>query len=157
MSVSPMPEGYATITPYLSVRGASEALTFYAEAFGAQERFRLEAPDGAIMHAETEIYGQAIMLADEMAEMDFLGPQSRGGCSCSLMLYVPDVDAAFARALAAGATEVRAVEDQFYGDRMGTLKDPFGHVWFLGMRVEEVSEDEIHRRFQAMFTEPGTA
>jgi PhnB protein len=150
MSVKPIPEGYHSVTPYLTVDDGKAALDFYVRAFGATEVLRLPMND-KIGHAEIRIGDSYVMLSDEFPEMDKLGPNARGGATAALMIYVPDVDAAFARALAAGAREQRPVENQFYGDRSGTLVDPFGHCWTLSTHVEDVSEDEIQRRM-AEFT-----
>jgi PhnB protein len=143
--VSAIPDGYHSVTPYLMVRDAVSALGFYREAFGAVELMRFEA-DGRIAHAEVKIGDSHVMLADENPAEGYVGPQTLGGAGASLMLYVEDVDATFARALAAGATQRRAVADQFYGDRVGTLADPFGHVWSIATHREDVSLDEARRR-----------
>ena len=124
--VQPIPEGYHSVTPYLIVDDASAAIEFYKSAFGATELFRLPMGD-KLGHAEIKIGDSHVMLADEFPDMGHLGPTSRGGTTVSLMIYVPDVDSAFGQAIAAGATEQRPVTDQFWGDRMGTLSDPFGH------------------------------
>jgi len=145
MVVRAMPEGYHGVTPYLVVDGAAEAIRFYEEALGAPEVLRLPMGD-KIGHAEVRIGDSHVMLADEWPDMDILGPKSRGGATSSLMIYVEDVDAAFERAVAAGATPERPVENQFYGDRSGTIVDPFGHKWTISTHVEDVPEDEIHRR-----------
>jgi PhnB protein len=145
-----IPDGYHGLIPYLYVQGAARALDFYAKAFGAKERMRLDMPDGKLGHAEMELCGQVFMLADEMPEMGCLSPQTLGGHASSLVFYVENVDRAFQRALDAGAQVVRPVADQFYGDRSGTLKDPFGHVWNLMTHVEDVSEEEVHRRLAQM-------
>ena len=140
-----IPEGYHSVTPYLIVDDAKAAIDFYARAFGAEEKFRL--PMGEkIGHAEIKIGDSFIMLADEFPDMGHLGPKSRGGPTCSLMLYVEDVDTAFPKAIAAGATEQRPVEDQFWGDRMGTLADPFGHQWSLATQVREVPPEKMQQR-----------
>lgn len=150
-SVKSTPDGYHTATPHLIVKGAARALEFYRRAFGAIELGRCEMPDRQIGHAEIRIGDSPIMLADEFPELGYLGPLSRGGSSVSIRLYVEDVDARFAQALAAGATLTRPLEDQFYGDRSGTLTDPFGHVWTLATHVEDVPPDEIQRRMAALF------
>ena len=155
MAVSHIPEGYHSVTPYLIVDGAEAAIPFYAGAFGAEKAMTMPMGDsGKLAHAEIRIDGSHVMLADEFPEMGFLGPLKRGGATASLMIYVADVDSAFARALAAGAKQERAPEDQFWGDRMGTLVDPFGHRWTLATHVEDVSDEEIRRRAAAAFEAP---
>ena len=159
MAVSAIPEGYHSVTPYLTIDGAADAIRFYEQAFGATEVLRMPMPDGTrLAHAEIRIGDSHVMLSDEWPEMGMLGPKSRGGATSSLMIYTEDVDAAFARALAAGATAEREPADQFWGDRMGTLVDPFGHRWTLSTHIEDVSEDEMQRRMAQMFpsaeTEP---
>lgn len=156
MAVKPIPEGYANVTPYLMIQGAAEAIEFYKRAFGATEMFRLVAPDGKIGHAEVRIGESPIMLADDCGgEGSFRNPKSIDGTSIGLHVYVEDVDAQFARAVEAGAEVVKPVQDQFYGDRSGTLRDPFGHVWFLATHKEELSPDEINRRAEALFKQQG--
>ena len=144
------PTATTTLTPYLIVRGAARALDFYTRAFGAEEVMRLAEPSGRIGHAELTLAGWRLMLADEYPEHGILGPQSLGGASGSLHLQVPDVDAVVARAVEAGAELVRPVSDQFYGERIGKLRDPFGHLWHVGTEIEEVSADEMQRRFDAL-------
>ena len=143
--VKPIPDGYHSVTPYLIVDDAKAAIDFYSRAFGAEEKFRMEMGD-KIGHAEIKIGDSHIMLADEFPDMGHLGPNSRGGPTASLMVYVPDVDSAFRQAIGAGAKEQRPVEDQFWGDRMGTLTDPFGHQWSLATHVREVPPEEMKRR-----------
>jgi PhnB protein len=150
-NVSPVPSGYHSVTPYLLIGGAGAAIDFYIKAFGAAEILRLTAPDGRIGHAEIRIGDSRVMLADEHPEMDFLGPLSRGGTTVSMLIYVDDVDAVFARAIAAGATELRPLCDQFYGDRSGAVTDPWGHVWSLASRIEEITPEEIQNRFQELY------
>jgi PhnB protein len=149
MAVKPIPEGYRSVTPYLAVKQAADAIEFYRRAFGAKERMRMPGPDGKIGHAELEIGNSVIMLADEYPDMDFRGPASIGGTSVTLHLYVPDVDATFTKATAAGAKPVRAIEDQFYGDRTGSVRDPFGHVWHIATHKEDLSPEELRRRAEA--------
>ena len=144
--VKPIPEGYHSITPYLIIRGAAKALDFYKQAFGAIELFRMDSPDGRIGHAEIKIGDSPIMLADEHPEMGARSPESWGGSPVSLMLYVEDVDRVFAQAVEAGATVERPLADQFYGDRTGGLKDPFGHNWYVATHIEDVSPEEMARR-----------
>lgn len=148
--VKPTPDGYHSVTPYLIVSNAAKALEFYQRAFGTTETMRLHGPDGKIMHAEVRLGDSTIMLADEFPEMQAVSPTTLKGTAGSLMVYVDDVDSRFQQAVAAGATVKRAVQDQFYGDRSGTLVDPFGHVWTLSTHTEDLSPDEISRRFEAM-------
>ena len=145
-AVKPVPEGYHAVTPYLAIRGAARAIEFYKKAFGAKERMRMDGPGGDIFHAEMAIGDSIVMLADELEEMDFLSPLARGGTPVTLHLYVRDCDATFAKAEAAGAVVLRPLKDQFYGDRSGTVKDPFGHVWHISTHKEELSLGEIKRR-----------
>ena len=151
MTIKPIPDGYHSVTPYLSIKGATEAIEFYKRAFNATELFRLVAPNGQIGHAEIKIGDSAIMLADACEDGAFRNPQSLGGSSVGLHVYVEDVDALFVRAVDAGAKAVRPVQDQFYGDRSGTLEDPFGHVWFLATHKEDLAPEEINRRAEALF------
>ena len=153
MPVSPIPAGYHSVTPYLIVNGAARALPWYVQAFGARELMRLSGPGGKIGHAEIEIGGSHVMLADEFLERDAKSPANFGGSPVSLPLYVPDVDATVARAVKAGAELKRPVEDMFYGDRMGTLLDPFGHTWHIATHIEDVTPDEIERRTAKLFGE----
>jgi PhnB protein len=148
MAANPIPEGYGTVTPYLYIRDAARAIEFYKQALGATELFRLADPSGKIGHAELQIGNSRIMLADEHPAMNALGPQSLGGTSVSFLIYVEDVDTSFKQAVAAGATEKRPVTDQFYGDRSGTFEDAFGHYWTIATHMEDVSPDEIERRFK---------
>jgi PhnB protein len=148
MPVKPIPEGYRSITPYLIINGASRAIDFYKKVFGATEIMRMPGPDGKVAHAELRIGDSVIMLADEQ-QSSYRSPQALGGSPISLMLYVPDVDKTFKDAVANGAKETRAVQDQFYGDRSGNLVDPFGHVWTVATHVEDVSEQEMQRRMAA--------
>ncbi len=148
MAVKPVPEGYHTVTPYLIVKGAARALEFYKKAFGAVERFRMADPSGKVGHAEIQIGDSVIMLADEFPEMDALAPQTPGVTPVGIHLYVEDVDRMAAQALAAGATVKRAVQDQFYGDRSGTVIDPFGHAWTIATHKEDLTPEEIGRRAQ---------
>ncbi len=147
MTVKAKPEGYHSVTPYLIVDRAAEAIRWYSEAFGATEMLRLPMGD-KIGHAEIKIGDSFVMLADEFPDMDILGPKSRGGATSSLMIYVDDVDDSFRRAIDAGASQDRPVENQFYGDRSGTLVDPFGHKWTIATHVEDVPDDEIQRRME---------
>ena len=144
--VKPIPEGYHSVTPYLCVDGAADALDFYKKAFDAEELLRVPGTDGDIRHAEVRIGDSRIMLSDEVSEMNFRGPKSLGGSLVHIYLYVADVDRIVAQATAAGATILMAVEDQFWGDRTGTFEDPFGHVWYISTYKEDLSEEELKRR-----------
>lgn len=148
--VTYIPAGYQTATAYLIVRNAAKAIDWYKEVFGAVEEMRFPMPDGKIGHAELKLGDSHIMLADELPEQGFVGPQTLGGTGSSILLYVEDVDRTFAQALAGGATQQRPVEDKFYGDRSGTLTDPFGHQWTVSTHIEDVSEDEMRRRMANM-------
>ena len=150
MSVKKIPDGYASVTPYLIVRGAASAIEFYKTVFGATERMRLPMPEGKIGHAEIEIGGSVIMLADECPESVQKSPQAIGGTPVCIHLYVEDVDGVFARAIAAGGRQTRPEANQFYGDRSGMFTDPFGHSWNVATHVEEVSPEELHRRIATM-------
>jgi PhnB protein len=148
--VQAIPAGYAGVTPYLIVRDAARALDFYKKAFGATEMVRMPAPGDKIGHAEIKIGEGVVMLADESPEMAHKAPQSLGGTPVSLLFYVADVDARFAKALAAGATVIHPIKDQFYGDRSGTLTDPSGHIWTIATHTEDVEPAEMKRRMKAM-------
>jgi PhnB protein len=151
-----VPEGYHSVTPYLAVDGAAAAIAFYKKAFGATEVMRMPAPGGKVGHAEIEIGGSRIMLADEYPGIGFRSPRAYGGTPVGLHLYVADVDAVARQAVAAGAKELRPVKDQFYGDRTGSFEDPFGHVWHIATRKEDLSEGELKRRAaQAMQQQSG--
>jgi PhnB protein len=155
VTVKSVPDDYHTLTPYLFIDGAAKAIDFYTEAFGATEINRLPSPTGLIVHAEMQIGDSRIMLADEYPEMGVRGPLSIGGSPSCILIYVEDVDAVFARAIAAGAREMRPIQDQFYGDRAGLLADPFGHLWNIATRVEDLTQIEILERFQqAMQQQP---
>jgi PhnB protein len=146
MSVKPIPEGYHSVTPYLAVKGAAKAIDFYKQAFGATELFRMQSPDGNIGHAEIKIGDCIIMIADEYPDMKWLSPTSIGGSGTLLMIYTDDCDAMFNRAVGAGGKETRPLADQFYGDRSGTIEDPFGHKWTIATHKEDLSPDEIDKR-----------
>jgi PhnB protein len=150
--VQAIPAGYAGVTAYLIIRGAARALDYYKKAFGATEIMRFPGEGGTIGHAEIRIGDGVVMLADEMPGMGYRSPQALGGTAVSLMFYVPDVDVRFAQAIAAGGTVKQAVKDQFYGDRSGTLEDPFGHVWTIATHVEDVSAEEMQKRMAAMMS-----
>ena len=150
MPVKPVPDGYSSVMPYLIVADAAGAIAFYQDVFGARPRMRLDGPGGKIGHAELEIGGSVIMLADEHPAMGALAPPTVGGSPVGIHLYLDDVDAAAAKAVAAGAVLKRPVENQFYGDRLGSIIDPFGHLWHISTHVEDVSPEEIGRRAAAM-------
>ncbi|MGH7279055.1 MAG: VOC family protein [Candidatus Rokuibacteriota bacterium] len=147
--VKAIPDGYRAVTPYLSIKGAAAAIDFYKKAFGATEAMRMAQPDGRIGHAELQIADSRIMLADEFPDMDFRSPHSIGGTPVMLHLYVEDVDTVVSQAVAAGAKLLRPVQDQFYGDRSGTIADPYGHVWHVSTHKEDLSMEEIRQRAAA--------
>lgn len=152
MAAKPIPEGQHSITPYLGIKDAHHAIEFYKQAFDAQEMFRLDGPDGRVGHAELRIGDSSLMLADPCGEGGGLtASQSLNGVAVGLHLYVEDCDRTFAQALRAGASEVSPVKDQFYGDRSGSLKDPFGNLWFVSTHKEDLSVDEIRARAAKMF------
>lgn len=150
MAVKAIPDGYHSVTPYLICRGAAKAIDFYKQAFGAKELFRIDGPGDSVGHAEIKIGDSPVMLADEFPEMQARSPESYGGSPVSIMLYVEDVDKVVDRAVANGAKVVRPVQDQFYGDRNGTLTDPFGHTWTIATHKEDLSSEEMKRRAEAM-------
>jgi PhnB protein len=146
----PIPEGYHNVTPYLVIKGAAKAIDFYKQAFNATEIMRMPQPDGRVGHAELKFGDSVVMMADEFPEMNVLGPTTLGNTSVGLLLYVDDVDKAVERAVAMGAKIEKPVQDQFYGDRMGTIIDPFGHKWSLAVHIEDVTPEEMKRRMAAM-------
>ncbi|TMA65921.1 MAG: VOC family protein [Deltaproteobacteria bacterium] len=148
--VRPTPKGYHAVTPYLSVKGAASAIAFYKKAFGAKEIMRMPGPGGTIGHAEIQIGDSRIMLADEYPEMNFRSPQAFGGTPVAISLYVQDVDRVVKKAIAGGAKVLRPVTDQFYGDRSGSLEDPFGHVWHVATHKEDIPMKELKKRAAAM-------
>ncbi len=145
-SINPIPEEYGTITPYLIVDSANEAIAFYQKAFGATEQARIEGPGGSVGHAELKVGDSMIMLADPCPAMQFESPQKYGGTPVSFYIYVEKVDEVFAKALEIGAAEIKPVTNQFYGDRSGTVRDPFGHVWTISSRVEKLTPEEVRQR-----------
>jgi PhnB protein len=145
----PVPHGFRTVTPYLTVRDAKKAIDFYKKAFGAEELVVMPGPNGMTMHAQIKIGDSMIFLADEWPEVDSLGPESRGGATSSIMLYVDDVDKWFDKAVKAGCTVKMPVSDQFWGDRFGKLADPFGHLWAIATHVEDLSGEEVKARSEA--------
>jgi PhnB protein len=146
MPVNHKPDGYHSVTPYLYIRGAANAIEFYKKAFGAEELFRLPDQEGRIGHAELRIGDSVVMLADEYPKMKIVGPQTLGGTSVGLLVYVPDVDTIVGRALAQGAKLDRPIQDQFYGDRSGTVVDPYGHKWTIATHIEDVPPEEMEER-----------
>jgi PhnB protein len=153
--VKPIPDGYHSVTPYLIIKGAAEAIEFYKKAFGATELFRME-HQGKVGHAEIKIGDSPIMLADESTEMGYISPKTLGGSPVSIMIYVEDVDVIYKQAISSGGEEVKAVQDQFYGDRSGTLKDPFGHVWHVATHKEDVTPEEMDKRLAAFSAHAGS-
>ena len=149
-NVKPVPDGYHNVTPYMIIDGAARALDYYKRVFGATERMRMPGPDGKIGHAEISIGDSMIMLADEHPEMGARSPRAFGGAAVSIMLYVNDVDETVKTAVAEGAKVLQPVEDKFYGDRTGTIEDPFGHHWHVGTHKEDVPPDEMKRRAAAL-------
>jgi PhnB protein len=149
MAVKPIPEGYHTLAPYLAVDNAAEAIDYYKEAFGAKERVRMNAPGGAIGHAELEIGDSVVMLSDPFPQSSTKPPKELGGSSMSVFMYVEDVDAVVKQAVDAGATVLMEVADQFWGDRFGTVQDPFGHTWSVATHVEDVPPEEMAERAKA--------
>ena len=152
MTAKPIPDGYNTVTPYLTISGAKDAIEFYKLAFGATEVLRLNTPTGDIAHAEIKIGDSRIMLAESCPDSPMPSPDTLGGSTVAMHLYVEDVDVMFEQAIDAGALDIQSVEDQFYGDRMGTLKDPFGHIWFVSTHIEDLTPEEIQQRAEALFS-----
>jgi PhnB protein len=153
MATKPIPEGYQGAMPYLAVDNATDAIEYYKKAFGAKERTRMEAPDGSVGHAELEIGNSVVMLSDPFPQGTTRSPSELGGTSVSVMLYVEDVDAFVKRAVDAGATVTMEVADQFWGDRFGSIKDPFGHSWSIATHVEDVPPEEMAERARAAMAE----
>jgi PhnB protein len=155
MAVNPIPEGYHSLQIYLAVEDAAKAIDFYKEAFGAEETIRMPGPDGQVAHAELQIGDSKLMLSDPFPHSDVRPPSERGGPTASIFMYVDDVDATFEQAQRAGATVVSELEDMFWGDRFGTVADPFGHVWAMATHKEDLSEEEIAERSKAAMAEMG--
>lgn len=153
--VKPIPEGYPRVCPYLHIDGAAKAIAFYKDVFGATERFRMDGPDGKVGHAELGFGDSVVMLADEHPDMGVRGPRAFGGTAVVLSIYVEDVDAVVTTAVGVGATVVHAIEDRFYGDRVGQIEDPFGHMWSVQTHIEDVSPEEMQRRAAAAGQGPG--
>jgi PhnB protein len=156
MATNPIPEGYG-ITPYLAVEDAAQAIEYYKKAFGANELVRMDAPGGKIGHAELEIAGSRIMLADPFPQSSSKPPKELGGASASVFMYVEDVDATVQQAVDAGATITMEVGDQFWGDRMGAIMDPFGHVWSVATHIEDLTPEEIAERGKTAMAEMGSS
>ena len=157
MTVKPIPDGYSTVTPYLAIDGAEQAIAFYVQAFGAKERGRMDGPDGKIAHAELQIGDSVVMLSDPFPGSATKAPTELGGTSASVMLYVEDVDAVVEQAVKAGATLEREAEDQFWGDRLGAIVDPFGHSWSIATHVEDVPPEEMAKRAEAAMSALGAS
>jgi PhnB protein len=155
MAVNPIPEGYHSLTPYLAVEDASKAIEFYREAFGAEELLRMPASDGKIAHAELQFGNSKLMLSDPMPESKVLPPSERGGSTASIFMYVDDCDATFEQAQRAGATVESELQDMFWGDRFGSLIDPFGHLWSIATHKEDLSDEEMAERSKAAMAEMG--
>jgi PhnB protein len=155
MPPQPVPEGYHTLTPYLAVEDAAEAIDYYKRAFGAKERLRMDAPGGKIGHAELEIGDSLVMLSDPFPQSSTKPPNELGGTSASVFMYVEDVDSVVQDAIDAGATVTMPVEDMFWGDRFGTVQDPFGHQWSIATHIEDVPPDEMAERAKAAMAEMG--
>jgi PhnB protein len=151
VSAKPIPEGFHSVTPALVVKDAAKAIDFYKKALGAQELMRMPGPDGKIMHAELKIGNSVIFLSDENPQMNVKSPQSLGGSTCTLNVYVPNVDDVFKQAIAAGGKESMPVADQFWGDRYGTLTDPFGYSWGIATHKEDLNPQEMGKRAQEFF------
>jgi PhnB protein len=151
MTVKPVPNEHQPMCPYLIVRGAAQAIAFYERAFGAKELFRLKDPNGKVGHAELQVFGAHFMLADEYPDFGALGPVSVGGTPVAIHLYLPDVDATVASATEAGAIVLQPLRDEFFGDRVAILSDPFGHKWHLASKKEVVTPEEMQRRMDAAY------
>jgi PhnB protein len=154
--VKPIPDGYHSVTPYLFVKGALQAIDFYKNVFGATEILRVPGPDGRVMHAEVKIGDSIVMLADENPRQGVMSPQTIGGYSVGMHLYVENVDAVYQKAVESGAIALRPIKDQFYGDRSGSLLDPFGHMWSVATHMEDVSPEELSKRMKAMSQTAGS-
>ena len=153
-AVKPIPDNYPRVMAYLAIDGASDAIEFYKDVFGAEERLRMPGPGGTVGHAEIQIGDSVVMMADSAPDMGALDPKKLGGTPVSMTVYVEDVDATFARALAGGAKESQPIEDKFYGDRAGSFIDPWGHQWHVMMHIEDVSPEEMEKRAAAFMENP---
>jgi PhnB protein len=157
MAVQPVPEGYNTVTPYLAVPNAAEAIDFYARALGAKERSRMAGPGGSVMHAELEVGDSLIMLSDPFPQASTKTPKDLGGTSVNIFLYVDDIDAAYKQAIDAGATSLMEPDDMFWGDRFGSVEDPFGHTWTIATHIEDVSPEEMQKRSEEFMASMASA
>jgi len=155
MTVQAIPDGYHAVTPYLMVKGGARALDFYKNVFDATVVVRMDMPGGLVAHAEIKIGDSIVMLADEQPGAIYPGPETLGGTPVGIHLYVPDSDATFAKAIAAGARQKKPIQDQFYGDRSGTIVDPFGHLWTISTHKEDVPPEEMKKRMEAMAKKAG--
>jgi PhnB protein len=155
-NVKPIPDGYHSVTPYLYVRGAIAAIDYYKKVFGATELMRMPGPEGRIMHAEIKIGDSIVMLADENPPHGIMSPLTIGGYSAGMLVYVENVDAVIQKAVESGAKPLRPLQNQFYGDRTGSVLDPFGHMWTIATHVEDVTQEELHKRMAAMSKSAGT-
>jgi PhnB protein len=156
-NVNPVAPGYHNVTPYLFVKGAASAIEYYKKVFGAEERMRMPGPDGRVMHAELQIGDSTIMLADENPHVGARSPQTIGGTGTSLHVYVPNVDTTTQKAVDGGAQLLRAIKDEFYGDRIGTILDPFGHMWSIATHIEDVSPEEMQKRMAKLSSQSANA
>jgi len=152
-SVKPIPDGYRSVTPYLFIKGAASAIDYYKNIFGAKERMRMPGPNGRVMHAELEIGNSVIMLADENPQVGARSPETIGGASCSFHVYVENVDAIVQKAVDSGGKLARPVKDEFYGDRTGTVIDPFGHIWSIATHIEDVTPEEMKKRMANLMSQ----
>ena len=157
MAVQPVPEGYHTVTPYLAVDNASAAIEFYRRAFGAKERVRMSGPGDTVMHAELEIGDSLVMLSDPFPQASTTPPKELGGTSASVFMYVEDIDAAYRQAIDAGASSLMEPDDMFWGDRFGSVQDPFGHSWTIATHVEDLEPEEMRRRSEEFMAQMANA
>jgi PhnB protein len=157
MAVQPVPEGYHTVTPYLAVDNAAEAIDFYRRAFGAKERVRMSGPGETVMHAELEIGDSHVMLSDPFPQASTTPPKELGGTSASVFMYVEDIDAVYRQAIDAGATSLMEPDDMFWGDRFGSVQDPFGHSWTIATHIEDLEPEEMQRRSEEFMAQMANA
>jgi PhnB protein len=157
MAVQPVPEGYHTVTPYLAVDNAAEAIDFYRRAFGAKERVRMSGPGDSVMHAELEVGDSLVMLSDPFPQASTTPPKELGGTSASVFMYVEDIDAVYRQAIDAGASSLMEPDDMFWGDRFGSVQDPFGHSWTIATHVEDLEPEEMQRRSEEFMAQMASA